>query len=151
VPYLFFALFYAVNLALAPRMLNLDETFFARFSSYAQFLRLPESQWWLGIGFNQYSTLPTPVFLNAAGTPTFAVDSIASLWGGMLLEGGLAFATAFCLYVDRVTCAARDLTGYALVAILIMLANYYSPWWPIVSLALAYAVYSRNSSAEAIS
>ncbi|CAN5395260.1 hypothetical protein BH11ARM2_BH11ARM2_10630 [soil metagenome] len=148
VPLVFFILFYAVNLAITPIVVNIDETFFARFTSYSQFLKLPVSDWWLGIGFNQYSTLPTPVFISDEGIPTLAVDSIASLWGGVLLEGGIVFATMFCLYVDRLTRAARDSTGYALMAILIMLANYYSPWWPVVSLALAYTIVSRKPRIE---
>jgi hypothetical protein len=145
VPFLFFVLFYAVNLSIAPAVLNVDETFFARFSSYIQFLRLDPSQWWFGIGFNQYSKLEFPRFVSPEGTATLVVDSIASLWGGVLLEGGIFFATLFCLYLSRLTRVAKDSTGFALMAILIMLANYYSPWWPIVSLALAYTVVSQDS------
>lgn len=145
-PFLFFIVFYLANLAIAPLVLNIDESFFARFASYAQFLGLPASRWWLGIGFGQYSSLPYPVFISPEGLSTFVVDSIASLWGGVLLEGGIVFATLFCLYLTRITQLAKDSTGYALMAILIMLANYYSPWWPIVSLALAYTIASRNPS-----
>jgi len=143
-PFLFFLLFYVFNLVVTPIVLNIDETFFARFTSYAQFLHLPVSQWWFGIGFNQYSTLPVPIFITPDGIPTLVVDSIASLWGGVLLEGGIVFAAMFCFYLNRLTQAARDSTGYALLAILLMLANYYSPWWPIVSLALAYSIVSRD-------
>jgi len=145
-PFLFFVVFYAANLLVTPYVLNLDESFFARFSSYAQFMHLPATQWWFGIGFNQYATLPFPVFVSPEGFSTLVVDSIASLWGGVLLEGGIVFATLFCLYLSRLTQTARDGTGYALMAILIMLANYYSPWWPIVSLALAYTIVSRDPS-----
>jgi hypothetical protein len=143
-PFIFFIVFYLVSIAVTPVLLNVDETFFARFSSYAQFVQLPLPQWWLGIGFGQYASLPFPVFVSPEGLSTLVVDSIASLWGGVLLEGGIVFATLFCLYLARLTQTAKDSTGYALIAVLILLANYYSPWWPIVSLALAYAIYSRE-------
>jgi len=146
-PILFFIVFYILNFALTPIVLNIDESFFARFMSYAQFAALPTSEWWLGIGFGQYSTLPFPVFISPEGASTLVVDSIASLWGGVLLEGGIVFATLFCLYLTRITQMARNSTGFALMAILIMLANYYSPWWPIVSLALAYTIASRRPKA----
>jgi hypothetical protein len=148
-PFLFFVAFYALNLAIAPAVINIDETFFARFSSYEQFVRLPPWQWLTGTGFNQYSSLQFPVFVNEDGIATMVVDSIASLWGGVLLEGGIFFALLFCLYLSRITQVAKSGTGFALMAILIMLANYYSPWWPIVSLALAYALVSRESPEEA--
>jgi hypothetical protein len=143
-PFAFFVCFYLVNLFIAPYVVNLDETFFARFSSYQQFLSLPSARWWFGIGFNQYATtFQFPTFYSPEGVSTLVVDSIASLWGGVLLEGGIVFATLFCFYLSRISQASKDATGFALIAILIMLANYYSPWWPIVSFALAYTVISR--------
>jgi hypothetical protein len=147
-PFLFFPVFYALNLLVTPQVLNLDESFFARFSSYSQFLHLPPEDRWLGIGFDQYSTLQFPVYVSPEGLATLVVDSIASLWGGILLEGGIIFTTLFCLYLSRLCQTARNSTGYALMAILIMLANYYSPWWPIVSLALAYTIVSRTQSTQ---
>jgi len=143
ITWLFFVVFYAANLLIYPIVLNRDETFFARFSSYSQFAALPPDQKILGIGFNQYATLELPQFVNALGITTQIVESLGSLWGGLLLEGGIIFTVIFCLYVDHLIRGARWGTGYALMAILIMLANYYSPWWPIVSLALAYVLYSR--------
>jgi len=144
VPFLFFVVFYLGNLFVAPRLLNLDESFFARFSSYSQFMALPQSRWWFGIGFNRYATLETAQYISPEGLPGLVVSSIASLWGGILLEGGIVFTTLFCTYISRVCTQARSAAGYSLVAILIMLANYYSPWWPIVSLAIAYAIVSRE-------
>ena len=143
-PFLFFVVFYLANLFVAPQLLNLDESFYARFSSYSQFLNLPHTQWWFGIGFNRYSSLDIAQYVSPEGLPGLVVSSIASLWGGLLLEGGIVFTTLFCFYVSRVCTEARSAAGYSLVAILIMLANYYSPWWPIVSLALAYAIVSRE-------
>jgi len=89
VPFLFFVAFYMANLFLAPQLLNLDESFFARFSSYSQFLNLPDTQWWFGIGFNRYSTLNAAQYVSPEGLPGLVVSSIASLWGGLLLEGGI--------------------------------------------------------------
>ena len=142
--WLFFVLFYTANLVIYPRVLNLDESFFARFSSYSLFAAEPFTTQLLGIGFNQYNKLNVIQYVSPEGLPGLVVDSLGSLWGGLLLEGGIVFTVCFCLYITRLVNDAKFGTGYALMAILIMLANYYSPWWPIASFALAYVLYSRN-------
>ncbi len=141
---LFFVCFYFANFLVTPFLLNVDESFFARFSSYHQFLDLKPMQQILGIGFNQYRSLPIPQFVTPEGSATLVVESLGSLWGGILLEGGVVFSSLFCIYVARVSRESRHGFGFAFVAILIMLANYYSPWWPIVSLALAYSIHSQE-------
>ena len=141
--WLFFVLFYTANLVIYPRVLNLDESFFARFSSYSLFAAEPFTTQLLGIGFNQYNKLNVIQYMTPEGLPGQVVDSLGSLWGGLLLEGGIVFTVCFCLYITRLVNGAKFGTGYALMAILIMLANYYSPWWPITSFALAYVLYSR--------
>lgn len=141
--WLFFVLFYAANLVIYPQVLNLDESFFARFSSYSLFAAEPFMTQLLGIGFNQYNKLNVIQYMTPEGLPGLVVESLGSLWGGLLLEGGIVFTVCFCLYIIRLVNGAKFGTGFALMAILIMLANYYSPWWPITSFALAYVLYSR--------
>jgi|GEM_PF-2560698 len=141
--WLFFVLFYAANLIIYPRVLNLDESFFARFSSYSLFAAEPFTTQLLGIGFNQYNKLNVIQYITPEGLPGLVVEALSSLWGGLLLEGGILFTICFCLYANRLVNIAKFGTGYALMAILIMLANYYSPWWPILSFALAYVLHSR--------
>ena len=143
-PFLFFVLFYLVNVVATPLLINVDESFFARFSSYGQFLGLDSFHQLLGIGFGQYNTLPIPQFVSSDGIPSLLVDSLASLWGGLLLEGGAIFTVVFCVYVSKISLSSKNGFGFAFVAILLMLANYYSPWWPIVSLALAYTIVSKT-------
>ena len=145
--WLFFVLFYVANLAIYPRIINLDSSFFARFSSYSIFAAEPFTNQLLGIGFNQYNKLNVIQYITPLGVPDLIVDSLGSLWGGLLLEGGIVFTACFCLYITRLVNGAKFGTGYALMAILIMLANYYSPWWPITSFALAYLLHSRYSFA----
>lgn len=145
VPFLFFVAFYLANFLVMPYLINWDESFFARLQSYRQFLGLDPFHMLFGIGFNQYaSAVEAPQFISPEGIPLLTVSSIASLWGGVLFEGGLVFATLFCGYVTDLYQRAKDGFGFAFIVVLIMLANYYSPWWPIVSFALAYVVISRE-------
>jgi hypothetical protein len=154
ITWLFFVAFYIMNLLVAPGVVWLGETFFTRFIAYRIFADAPTAVQLIGVGFNRYHTLqgesygpfaymPPPVMPGFVASRTDEITAnLYSMWGGLLIEGGLVFVGVFCAYVVRVVARARDATGYALIAVLLMLANFYSPWWPIVAFALAYALHS---------
>lgn len=145
IPWMFFLVFYAANLIIFSYLMNLDASFFARFSSYNIFITLPLEQKIFGIGLNQAAAeLGLVRFVNENGLEGDLYDPLSSLWGGLLVEGGILFTACFCLYVTRLTTYAKDGTAYALMASLLMLANYYSPWWPVLSLTIAYVLHSRH-------
>ncbi len=141
--WMFFLVFYAANLIFFSSLMNIDASFFARFSSYNIFISLPLDQKIFGIGFNQAATeLGLVRFVSDIGLEGDLYDPLSSLWGGLLVEGGILFTACFCMYMSRLTMMAKHATGYALMATLLMLANYYSPWWPVLSLTVAYVLHS---------
>jgi hypothetical protein len=84
------------------------------------------------------------------GTPFFqcSVASLASIWGAWLFEGGVVLVALVIWWLAHVIRGAGWREGLALVALLLMLSNYNSPWWPIVSLAVAECMVDRRPGAQ---
>lgn len=138
---LLFVTYYAVVLVITPVVLLRDTTYFARFSAYDIFLRSGPLDQIVGRGLGSYSRY---FEVNQVQFDGQDVASLASIWGAWLFEGGVILAGLVVWWLARTVRRAGWREGLALVAILLMLSNYNSPWWPIVSLALAECLTDRR-------
>lgn len=126
--------YYLAALVVTPLVLLRDTTYFARFSAYSIFLRADLLSQLVGRGLGAYPTYfrEHPVIFK--GQP---VESLASVWGGFLFEGGALLVILVIGWLAFVVRRATWREGLALFAVLLMLSNYNSPWWPLVCLSLA--------------
>jgi hypothetical protein len=135
------AVYYLVVLWITPFVLNRDVTYYSRFFAYHVFLDSSLIDQFLGRGIGAY-----PSFFRAFH-PQFQgqdVASLASIWGGFIFEGGVVLVVLVVGWLATVVRRTQWREGLALLALLLMLSNYNSPWWPIVSLALAQCFVSTR-------
>ena len=128
------AAYYLTVIWLTPFVLNRDITYYTRFFAYDVFRKSTSITQVLGHGVGAY-----PSFFRVFH-PQFQgqdVASLASVWGGFLFEGGVVLVLLVVWWLATVVRKTQWREGLALLALLLMLSNYNSPWWPIVSLALA--------------
>jgi hypothetical protein len=145
-PYPILIVYYGVVLVATPILLNRDLTYYARFSSYDIFLRSSGLQKVFGHGVGSYIGYFREHQVNYQG---IEVASLASLWGSFLFEGGIVLAGLVIVWVQTVMRRTGWREGFALFALLIMLSNFNSPWWPVVSLAFAQCTtYQPNPQAK---
>ena len=140
-----FGTYYAIALVITPVVLYRDVTFFARFSAYDIFLRSGPLDQLLGRGLGSYGHY---FMINQVTFDGQDVASLASIWGAWLFEGGLVLVALVIWWLAHVIRGAGWREGLAFVAVLLMLSNYNSPWWPIVSLALAECMVDRRRGAQ---
>jgi hypothetical protein len=133
--------YYLVALVVTPIVLFRDVTYYSRFSAYDIFLRSGPVDQLFGRGTGAYSSY---FELNQVQFGGQDVASLASIWGAWLFEGGLVLVALVIWWLARVIRGAGWREGVALLALLLMLSNYNSPWWPIVSLALAECLVTRE-------
>jgi hypothetical protein len=128
------ASYYVAAILVTPYVLNRDITYYSRFSPYDIFLRSSPIDQIAGRGLGSY-----PAYFAREQVSFNGVDvaSLASVWGGFLFDGGVLLAALVVWWIARVIRRSPWREGIALFAVLIMLSNYNSPWWPLVSLALA--------------
>lgn len=141
---LLFVTYYIAAVIVTPFVLLRDTTFFARFSAYEIFRISGPVEQLFGHGVGSY-----PQYFEANGVQYLGQDvaSLASIWGGWLFEGGVVLVALVILWLGRVVWRAEWREGLALVALLLMLSNFNSPWWPIASLALAQClVHTRRET-----
>ena len=129
-----FSAYYLAAIVVTPFVLLRDLTYFARFSAYDIFLHSSPLVQAIGRGVGSYPQFQdlNPIMFN--GIP---IDSLASIWGGVLFEGGVLLVGLTIWWIARIMRGAGWREGLALLAVLLMLSNFNSPWWPIVSLAIA--------------
>jgi hypothetical protein len=127
-------IYYLGVLLVTPFVLNRDVTYYSRFFAYDVFRKSSLINQILGRGIGTY-----PSFFRAFH-PQFEgqdVASLASVWGGFVFEGGVVLAVLVIVWLATIIHRTQWREGLALLALLLMLSNFNSPWWPIVSLALA--------------
>lgn len=133
--------YYVAALVVTPMVLLRDVTYFARFSAYDIFLRSGFIDRLLGRGTGAYERFFETNQVQFDGQE---VASLASIWGAWLFEGGVVLVVLVVWWLSRIIRRAGWREGLALLALLLMLSNYNSPWWPIVSLALAECLVDRQ-------
>jgi hypothetical protein len=136
-------IYYLIALWVTPSVLNRDVTYYSRFFAYDVFRRSSLIDQVLGHGIGSY-----PSFFRTF-RPHFDnqdVASLASVWGGFIFEGGVTLVALVIIWLARVVQRTQWPEGLALLALLLMLSNFNSPWWPIVSLALAQCFVTKRQS-----
>ena len=128
------AAYYLIAIVLTPFVLNRDVTYYSRFFAYAVFRKSTVITQVLGHGVGAYPSFFRMFHPRFQGQD---VASLASVWGGFLFEGGVVLVLLVVWWLATVVRRTQWREGLALLALLLMLSNYNSPWWPIVSLALA--------------
>lgn len=138
---LMLGVYYFAVLVVTPFVLLRDTTFYARFSAYDIFLGSDPIHQVVGRGIGSY---PNFFAIHQVQFDGQDVASLASIWGGWLFEGGIVLVGLVIWWLAGVVRGAGWREGLALIAVLLMLSNYNSPWWPIVSLALAQCLVQRR-------
>jgi hypothetical protein len=138
---LLFAAYYVVAVLVTPFVLTRDVTYYARFSAYDIFLSSNILEQLLGRGVGAYDRF---FEINQVQFDGQDVASLASVWGAWLFEGGIALVALVIWWIAQVTRRAGWLESLSFIALLLMLSNYNSPWWPIVCLALAECLVGRG-------
>lgn len=138
---LLMSVYYFAALLVTPFVLMRGLTYFARFSAYDIFLKSGPLDQTIGRGVGSY-----PEFFesNPVRFQNVDIDSLASLWGGLLFEGGVVLVALAIWWIARIMRDAGWREALALIATLLMLSNFNSPWWPIVSLAVAQCLVYRR-------
>ena len=142
---LLFATYYVTALLVTPLVLYRDVTYFARFSAYDIFLRSNVVDQLVGRGAGAYGRYFETFQVQFQNQD---VASLASIWGAWLFEGGLVLVGLVIWWLARIVRRTGWREGLALVALLLMLSNYNSPWWPVVSLALAECLVTRRNGEQ---
>jgi hypothetical protein len=133
--------YYMGALIIAPHVLNRDLTFYARFSAYDIYLHSDILRILIGHGLGSFPRFAKEMDVAFNGV---SILSLNSVWGGFLFEGGALLAILAISWLAGIIRTSPWRDGLTLFALLLMLSNYNSPWWPLVCLALAQCLVNRR-------
>jgi hypothetical protein len=137
--------YYIAAMIVTPLVLYRDITYYARFSPYDIFLRSGPLDQFIGRGLGSY---PAYFAVEQVRFDGIEVRSLASVWGGFLFEGGVVLVILVIGWLARLIRSTGWPEGLTLLTVLLMLSNYNSPWWPLVSLAVAQCLFRQRKDSE---